>query len=50
LREAGVTISSPDKEPFRAAARTVYEEWADRVGGMEKIEAILDRGEAESVR
>ena len=50
LREAGVTISTPDREPFRAAARGVYEEWADRVGGMEWIEAILDRSESGSTR
>lgn len=41
LREAGVTISSPDREPFRAAARSVYEDWAHEVGGMERIEEIL---------
>jgi tripartite ATP-independent transporter DctP family solute receptor len=41
LRGAGVEISDPDKAPFRAAARGVYEEWADRVGGMDRIEAIL---------
>ncbi|MFC1660743.1 TRAP transporter substrate-binding protein [Gemmatimonadota bacterium] len=46
LREAGVTISSPDREPFRAAARGVYEDWADQVGGMAKIEAILGLGES----
>ena len=46
LREAGVTINSPDKEPFRAAAHGVYEEWAGRVGGMAMIEAILDLGES----
>ena len=50
LREAGVRINSPDRAPFRAAARVVYEEWADRVGGMETIEAILDRGQSELVR
>jgi len=41
LREAGVTVSSPDREPFRAAARSVYEDWAHEVGGMDKIEEIL---------
>jgi tripartite ATP-independent transporter DctP family solute receptor len=41
LRAAGVEISRPDRAPFREAARSVYEEWADRVGGMERIEAIL---------
>jgi tripartite ATP-independent transporter DctP family solute receptor len=40
LREAGVTITSPDREPFRAAARSLHEAWAHRVGGMERIEAI----------
>ena len=50
LREAGVRISSPDREPFRAVARSVYEEWADRVGGMARIEAILGLGESEPVR
>jgi TRAP-type C4-dicarboxylate transport system substrate-binding protein len=50
LREAGVRISNPDREPFRAAARSVYEEWADRVGGMQKIEAILNLGELRRVR
>ena len=41
LREAGVTIITPDRSPFREAARSLYEEWADRVGGIEKIETIL---------
>ena len=50
LREAGVRINSPDRAPFRAAARGVYEEWADRVGGMETIEAILGRGQSELAR
>lgn len=50
LRAAGVTISSPDREPFRAAARGVYEAWADRVGGIETIEAILQLGEVEPAR
>ncbi len=45
LREEGVSISSPDREPFRAATRGVYRDWADRVGGMTTIEAILERGE-----
>jgi tripartite ATP-independent transporter DctP family solute receptor len=41
LQEEGVRISHPDREPFRAAARRVHEQWAARVGGMEKIEEIL---------
>jgi len=44
LREAGVTITRPDREPFRAAAQTVYQEWAPRVGGMDRIQEILDLG------
>ena len=40
LRQAGVKVSTPDREPFRTAAIRVHEEWADRVGGMAKIEAI----------
>jgi TRAP-type C4-dicarboxylate transport system substrate-binding protein len=50
LREAGVRISSPDREPFRAAARGVYEEWADRVGGMATIDAIRDLATSERSR
>ena len=46
LREAGVRISSPDREPFRAAARRVYEDWADRVGGMARLEEILSLGDS----
>jgi tripartite ATP-independent transporter DctP family solute receptor len=41
LRAEGVRISYPDREPFRRAARTVYEDWAPRVGGMGRIEEIL---------
>jgi len=44
LRAAGVTITRPDREPFRAAARAVYQEWAPRVGGMDRIQEILDLG------
>ncbi|MGD8329648.1 MAG: TRAP transporter substrate-binding protein [Acidobacteriota bacterium] len=50
LRSAGVTISIPDREPFRAAAQDVYREWAERVGGMEAIEAILALGDSGPVR
>jgi TRAP-type C4-dicarboxylate transport system substrate-binding protein len=50
LREAGVRISRPDREPFRAAARGVYAEWAHRVGGMDRIDSILRLGETETVR
>ena len=50
LMDAGVTISTPDPGPFRAAARVVYEDWANRVGGIETIEAILKMGESEATR
>jgi tripartite ATP-independent transporter DctP family solute receptor len=50
LREAGVRISSPDREPFRAAAQSVYEEWGHRVGGMDRIAAILALGDSVTVR
>jgi len=43
LREVGVQISYPDREPFREAARAVYAAWADRVGGLARIEAIVNR-------
>jgi TRAP-type transport system periplasmic protein len=41
LRAAGVRVTEPDRSPFRAAARKVYADWAERVGGMERIESIL---------
>jgi TRAP-type C4-dicarboxylate transport system substrate-binding protein len=50
LREAGVTVTEPDREPFRAAAQVVYEDWAHRVGGMERIEAIRRMGGPDPVR
>lgn len=46
LLEAGVRISSPDRRPFRAAARSVHEDWAERVGGMVRIDAILALGDS----
>lgn len=50
LREAGVTILTPDRGPFRQAARGLYEEWAESVGGMGKIEAILALADTVSSR
>ena len=44
LREAGVTITHPDRGPFREAARRVYQEWAEAVGGMTRIQEILESG------
>jgi tripartite ATP-independent transporter DctP family solute receptor len=43
LQEAGVRVSYPDREPFREAARTIYSDWADRVGGIQLINEILGR-------
>lgn len=42
LAAAGVQITHPDRTPFRQAARQVYIEWAERVGGMPLIERILN--------
>jgi len=42
LAAAGVRITHPDRTPFRQAARQVYIEWAERVGGMPLIERILN--------
>jgi TRAP-type C4-dicarboxylate transport system substrate-binding protein len=42
LEEAGVTITYPDRQPFVDAAQSVYSEWAERVGGRDKIDAIID--------
>lgn len=49
LQEAGVSISNPDRDPFRGAARSVYADWAAEVGGMGRIEAILALGESGGV-
>ena len=46
LRAAGVTVTRPERGPFRAAARAVYQEWASTVGGMDRIEEILELGGA----
>jgi TRAP-type C4-dicarboxylate transport system substrate-binding protein len=46
LEELGVAISTPDRGPFRARARQVHEDWAGRVGGKDKIEAILAAGDS----
>ena len=42
LEEAGVNITYPDRESFIAAAEPVYDKWADKVGGRDKIQAIMD--------
>jgi tripartite ATP-independent transporter DctP family solute receptor len=50
LEEEGVTITFPDRTPFKERARVVYEAWAERVGGMEKIQAILAHGDSTGAR
>lgn len=40
LVDAGVNITEPDLIPFKEAAQTVWEEYADEVGGMDLIESI----------
>ncbi len=41
LEAADVRITHPDRTPFRQAARQVYIDWAERVGGIELIDRIL---------
>jgi tripartite ATP-independent transporter DctP family solute receptor len=42
LKEANVNITYPDKAPFKEASQTAYEQFYDKVGGKEKIDAILN--------
>lgn len=42
LKEEGINITYPNLEPFREAARKVYEKWADQVGGIEKIDEVIN--------
>ena len=42
LVDAGVTVTYPDRQAFVAASATVYDAWAERVGGRQRIDAILD--------
>ena len=41
LAEEGITITRPDRKPFVEASQKVYKEWADKVGGMDLIERII---------
>jgi len=41
LKDAGVHITYPDRKDFSEASIEVYENWADRVGGMDLIEQII---------
>jgi TRAP-type C4-dicarboxylate transport system substrate-binding protein len=42
LEDAGVIITYPDRQPFVDAAQVVYSEWAETVGGRDKIDAIIN--------
>ena len=42
LIEKGVKVTYPDRAPFMKASKIVYDKWADKVGGYEKIKAIID--------
>lgn len=42
LKALGVVITYPDRAHFLEAAKRVYEKWADKVGGWEKINAIVN--------
>jgi len=42
LQADGVNVTYPEREPFIKAAKAVYDKWADKVGGSEKIQAIID--------
>lgn len=40
FKEQGMEIAYPDLKPFIAAVQSVYSDFAQRVGGMERIKAI----------
>lgn len=42
LKKAGVNITYPDTEPFREASKEAWASFADTVGGMDKIEAVVN--------
>ncbi|GAI84479.1 unnamed protein product, partial [marine sediment metagenome] len=35
-------ITYPDLAPFREASQVVYDKWAPKVGGRERIDEILN--------
>ncbi len=41
LVEQGVKITTLDRKPFVEASQKVYKEWAEKVGGMDLIERII---------
>lgn len=44
LKAEGINITEPDREPFIEASKQVYDLWGDRVGGRDKIDAIINFG------
>lgn len=36
----GMAVSYPDLAPFTQIARSIYPQFAERVGGMERIQAV----------
>ena len=42
LEALGVQVTYPDRTPFIEAANKVYDKWADKVGGREKIDEVLN--------
>ena len=42
LKKAGVNITYPDVAPFQEASKKAWDEFADIVGGMDKIEAVVN--------
>ena len=42
LKTVGINITYPDTAPFKEAAQAVYKKWANRVGGEEKINRIVN--------
>ena len=44
LKAKGVNITYPDREPFKEASQKAYEQFAPNVGGMDKIEAVINYG------
>ena len=41
LVEQGIKITTLDRKPFVEASQKVYKEWAEKVGGMDLIERII---------
>ncbi len=40
FRKGGMTVNEPDKKPFMEAMQVVYKQFADEVGGMDRIRNI----------